>query len=1082
MGLWLLMMAFGYGISTAQVAATTLQTKKTTKPRLVNVHFKKIPLPKALKAIAQKANAGISFKTDDVPSSPVTYQAKNESVYHVLDDVLEGTDLYYTLSDNKRVILIKQKLSKMVVRQNTVSGTVTDAATGKTISGVNILIVGTSTGAATDADGHYSLDVSSLQDTLRFSYIGYQTKKVPINGRASIDVAMKSATKALNQLVVVGFGKQTRKNIVGSVSSVDVESMQKVQASTFNQKLEGKVSGVNVTTSSGRLGAPVKINIRGTSSINASSQPLYVIDGVPLVNTSIGQGGNTGSVNGPVNPFINLSSDNIKSIEVLKDASAAAIYGTRGANGVVLITTKSGAAGNSKLNISVSGGVSRPTNKMNLLNGPEYIKVFNYRNGTNYKASDYANTDWQDAITHTGGFEKYHASISGGSKNNTYYIAGNYKNANGFLVGNSLKKFNAYIKVSHDFNKRLNVELTINPSVTYNNSLRGFGQVGAPFGFAVLEPPVVPIYAPDGSLNDGRESDVKANSNFSPFAGTPYTNVKNINLDNETKQTLTHLVVKYDLLANLTLKSNFGYQFLDNSLTNRDLDNTVSGYPNGQVGVSTHSFTNANWNNTLTYRKDWGNNSLNITLGATIEKTIAKNASVTKSNIPVNSLKDLNSASEIIDGSGANTSYTFQNNVLRISYNYKERYLLTLTGSYDGTSRFSKGNRYGFFPAAAAGWIISDENFMKNSGTFLKLRASYGVVGNANIGNFAYQPLLSANISYFNEPGLQFSQLANLGLTWETGNEFDVAIDYGFLNNRINGTLDYYNKLTTNLLLQRQVSDFNGFTSIFKNGGKMTNRGIEFNFNADIVRKNNFQWSINGNIATLHNEVKNLPGGQIIGGSNIVREGEAIASFYMPVYKGVDPNNGDALFDDGNGGTTSNYSKAPRKIVGTPQPDFYGGFGTNISYKGLDFSINFNYTYGNKLYWSGAEYLIGGSSIYNQYGTVINFWTPQNRRTNIPEPRLAPNGANTSTRYLEDGSYLRLKSVQIGYTFQTDLIGIKNIRLYFSGTNLMTITSFPGLDPEAKLNNVDNSNITQGVISGNDPQSLTISGGIQINM
>src|SRR5699024_3379798 len=603
-------------------------------------------------------------------------------------------------------------------------------------------------------------------------------------------------------------------------------------------------------------------------------------------------------------------------------------------------------------------------------------------------------TDWQDEVSKIGSYQKYNVSLSGGSTKSTYHISGNYKDQIGSLVGNSLKMFSANAKLNYDFNDRLNIGLSVQPSVTNISSLGDYTTTSAGFGMAVLYPPVVPIFAPDGSLNDGINRSVFANQEgFSPFAGTPYANVRFGDRDNNSKQVLASIDVSYDILSNLSLKSQFGYRFFDVLVNSRYKNNTSTGYPNGSVSGFTQSFANANWNNTLTYNNDWGLNSLELTFGTTLEQTTKKNFSASKSNIPGFSLKTLDSGAEAGSISGDNTSFSYQNNVIRAFYSYDDKYLITLTGSYNGTSRFAENHRYGFFPAIAAGWIVSDEGFLENLNflSFLKLRTSYGMTGNANIGNFEYPSLLNAGVKYNEEPGLNFSQLANLGLTWEKSRGFNVALEYGFLNDRLTGTIGYYNKITTDLLLARRVSNINGFTSVLRNGGEMLNSGVEFNFDADVISNNNLQWNISCNIATLHNKIKDLPGGPIIpdegsyGSSNIVTEGEPISAFYMPVYKGVDPQNGDALYGDGEGGATSNYSSAPRQIVGYPHPKFYGGFGTNLSFKGLDFSVQFSYSYGNKVYWSRGEYLLGGASVYNQVSSVTDYWTPENTEAVNPE-------------------------------------------------------------------------------------------------
>jgi TonB-linked SusC/RagA family outer membrane protein len=1061
-GLWLLMMIFGYGISTAQVAATVPQTSNGQQ-RLVSVNFYHKPLPNALKAIAQKANAGISFKTVDVPNDLITYEAEDESVYHVLDDVLEGTDLYYTLSDNKRVILIKQKLSKMVVQQETVSGTVTDAQTGDPLAGVNILEVGTSNGTATNSKGHYSLQVKSLQDSLRFSYIGYQTQKVPMNGRTSIDVELKTATQGLNQLVVIGFGSQSRRKIVGSVTTVDSSAFSDVSSTTIDKALQGRVAGVDVTSMSGVIGSPVSIHIRGTSSINANSQPLYVIDGMPIMSSTFGSTS--------TNPLVNIDPDNIKSMEVLKDATATAIYGTRGANGVILITTKNGVAGKPQLNIKVSGGIMNPTKKYHPMETPGFLKIYNYKNGTNLDPDDFSNTYWLGTITRTGVTHNYYASLSGGSKDNQYFVSGYYKTSKGFMKKNGAEKMGLRLTGGHQFNKKINVKYSINPSYSDLSQLAGRGGIANAYTMALLTPPTVAVRSKTGELNNGVTTSIQGNDLFSSFPGTPYGGTVGRDEHNRVIQVLGNVSASYDILSNLTLKTKIGIQYLGAQINSHANNFAFSGYPNGSTSGRSFTRKNYNWQNTLMYKNDWGKGqSIQVTLGTTFNSSERNYISVSASKLPSNDFSAINTASEVSGFGGVSSAYRFQNNLMRVTYTLKDRYTITGTGSYDGTSRFASENRYGFFPSIGAGWIISDENFMKDLSalSLLKLRVSYGITGNARIGNFDYAGLIGAGYNYHDEPGFAVSQIENPNLGWEKSKQFSVSLDYNFFNGRLDGTLSYYRKKESDLILSNPVSNINGFTSIDKNLGSLMNKGVEFSIKAKILTRK-FSWSIFANIATNNNKITDLPGGTIVSGNSIVKVGKPLGTFYLPVYKGVDKSNGDALYSDGKGGVTNLYGSAPRQMITSALPDFSGGFGTNLSYKGLDVSVNFQYSYGAKLYWELGRYMACNNCVvYNEFKSQLDFWTPNNVNATVPEPRLSPNGSNPSTRWLSDASFLRLKAINLGYTlppFSTS----SSIRLFVQATNLFTVTDYIGADPEGNSNY--GSNIQKGFIYFNVPQS-----------
>lgn len=1059
-----------------------LQASATGKAQKISLSRKDISLKQVFTEIEKQSGYHFFYKEKLLNSEVKTsLDIKEVSLDEALKVSLDKLPLTYSIV-NKTIVISEKDVTKesgpIEIPKETVfsevQGTVKDHE-GKGMQGVSVLVKGSSTGGTTNAEGHYSVQVKDTKGTLVFSFTGYETQEVPIRGRTIINVVLEQKIQSLSDIVVIGYGTQTKRAVTGSISSVDMESLEKDRSNTFTQQLEGKVSGVSVQRSTGMVGAMTRISIRGVSSINASSQPLYVIDGIPMEENSIAGTGED------ISPFININTDDIKSIDVLKGASAAAVYGTRGANGVVLITTKSGSANTQKINVKIEGGISKVAKKLKLTETPDYLKIFNYVRHTNYVASDFANTDWQDAVSQTGSSQNYSFDISGGNQKSTYYISANYQEEKGIINENNLRKFGARVKITNKLNNRLEVNLNLAPSVTMLRSMSNHTTINSAFGMAVLEPPTVPIFLPDGSVNNGKNPTVPANLIFNPFAGTPYANVKYSFIDNDSKQILANFGGTYKILSKLTFASNFNYQ-TSGTVGNADFKNvTSSGYPNGSIGASNRSFTNLSWNNTLNYKNTWNKHSLDLTLVAALENSTRNWINISKSNVTDESMTDLDAASLLVSGGGSTSSFRYQNNVIRANYEYERKYLLTVSGSYDGTSRFARGKRYGFFPAVAAGWVISDEEFMQKVKVlnFLKLRVGYGVTGNANIDNFPYQSLLTSGIKYNNEPAIDFTQLSNLDLTWETSHEFDIGFDFNLFQNRLSGTIDYYNRMTTNLLLQRRVSDINGFTTIFKNGGKMANSGIEFNFKATLIKTRTIRWNLNGNISTLHNEVIDLPGGDIIGTYNLIRVGYPIASLYMPVYKGVNPQNGNALFDDGKNGIAANYSAAPRQIVGSPLPKVFGGFGTDLSYKGLDFSINFSYSQGNKLYWVRAEYMKGSTSSYNQLQSVIDFWRPDNKNAPNPEPRPTANGGNRSSRFIYDASFLRLNYVQLGYTFPKSLFGEKRARIYFGGFNLFTINNFEGFDPGG--DNSPRSNIDRGIIQGNDPLNINYNAGIQVS-
>jgi TonB-linked SusC/RagA family outer membrane protein len=1001
----------------------------------------------------------------------------------------------------------------MAQQTGSIQGTVTDSLSGKTLVGTNIYIPDAQKGAATDAHGDYTINnIPTGTYQIRASFIGYETKTKTVTigtGTTTVSFELVSSNMSLKQLVVIGQGQTvTKGSNVSAISTVNSKDFSVSTTQTLPQQLQGKVSGVQVTSTSGMLGAPVSVRVRGTTSINASSQPLYVIDGVPVVTNTIGFG-LTGENQGGVSALQNLNPDNIASMTVLKGASATAIYGARGANGVVIITTKKGQAGHSQINIGVSGGLTGATKEYNLMTAPEWAKVYNYENGGKDAVfgakggfpapEDLKTSNWYDLITRTGSIQNYNASVSGGNANTTYYISGAYNNQKGFAANNQLQKYDLLAKVSHQFNKQLHVGMSVNPSRSLNNGLSTENQVQAPFSLAGIANPIVPVFLPDGSVNNGVNPAAPLNA-FSAFPGTPYSNVLGSTLDQVTTNIQANAHASYDFIPQLTLKTQFSVQSLQSAQDIKWNAITTNGNPNGAAQSVNDQYINYSWRSTLKYANNWKNNALTVLAGVTFQRNKEISFNVSGITFPSPTLKYLNSAAKINGGGGFSTSFAYQTNLLRIHYSFKDRYIVTLTGSYQGSSRFGSNNRYGFFPSGAVGWIISDENFAKAGWlSNLKIHAGFGQVGNSNINNFESVALFGTGLNYNSIPGIALTQLPSPNLSWETTNELDIGLDYGFINNRIRGKIGYYLKKTHGLLLSVPVSATNGFNSIIKNIGKIKNEGVEFSINADVVRNKTLTWSLNANISHNKNTVTSLPSAETNGNYRL-QTGHPVSAFYLREYAGVNPNNGDALYyvndpDNvealaksgaafkldkfGNRYVTNDYNDAARKFVGSPFPQFFGGFGTRLLVGGLDIGVNFQYQKGSQLYWETGTFIATNfASIFGQAKSQLNYWTPDKKNAPVPEPRAGGNGNNASTRYLLNSSYLRLKTATIGYTLPRQLVNGYKVRIYVQGANLLTVTPFKGLDPEVRLNS--NSNDTQGSAFFNLPQARSVIFGIQL--
>ena len=553
--------------------------------------------------------------------------------------------------------------------------------------------------------------------------------------------------------------------------------------------------------------------------------------------------------------------------------------------------------------------------------------------------------------------------------------------------------------------------------------------------------------------------------------------------------------LNYQVLPYLNLKTTIAVDHFQIEESRKFADNTTDGFGVGSADVLNDQFWNYTWTNTINYNQVFGKHKVSGLLGSEIQKSINTQIFAGGNQFPDNRLRTLASAANVTDGTGSGSDFTFVGFFTRLNYTFSDKYIVSLTARYDGSSRFGDNNRYGFFPAASLGWVVSQESFMsgiKNVLSFLKLRASYGLTGNANIGNFASLGLIGFGSDYAGSPGYEPTALSNSNLTWETTAQLDLALEWGILDDRIRGSFGYYVKNTSDLLLNRPLPRESGFTTITQNIGEIENRGIEIEVSADIFKTKDFTWTTSFNISTLQNKVKKLAdldgdgkGDDIISGRQIIREGEPLGSFFLVNYAGVDPNNGDALWfsTDGNenrdGNTTNSYSTADRVISGNPFPDFFGGWTNKFSYKGFDLSIFFQFTQGNDLYRNeGRFYQSNLASVFNNTTDQLNYWTPTNTNTDIPQPRaLQANGNQHSTRYLDDGSFIRLKTLTFGYTLPKSLTKDYSVRLYFQGQNLWTQTNYQGFDPEVGGGN----GALQGDVFFAAPQARTILFGVNLN-
>jgi len=894
----------------------------------------------------------------------------------------------------------------------------------------------------------------------------------------------------------VGYGTQSKKFVTGSITSVSDSSLANTPVTSFQTALEGKTPGAVITQQSGKLGQGIRIRVRGSSSVTASNQPLYVIDGIPVTSSSQGRIGNE-----PTNPLANLNYDDIASIQILKDASAAAIYGSRASNGVVLITTKQGKAGKTKINVNTSYGIGHPTHYKQFLNAKQYVTLFmeaaqnsnkidpsfdyvsytkNYFNKLSFNTysdpSKRYNIPWSRHAFQTAYYRKMNISASGGNAETRFYISGHYSNSDGIVINNAYKLLSGRLNIDHQANDKLSFGAKFYLARSQNDRISNDDAFSTPVQLDA-QPPIQPIYDPNtGKLNantlyyNGLLSAKYASSNMIVF------------------HNLSNAYAEYDFMPSLTFRSEFGLDLINQTEEGYAGRETI-GNPTGFGRYRYLRNLNYTMNNYFKYQKTLNKvHSINATVGMSYEKADINSSDVQGEGFPNDSFKKLASASKITTGSSSGSGYSYVSYFGRLNYKYNDTYLVSLSAREDGSSRFGLNNQYGFFPAASLGWIVTNESFMKNFKTLsnLKLRASYGLTGNSDIGNFDSRGLYNGT-NYAGLSGIAPTQLASPDLKWETTAQLDFGVDFSLFNDRISGTVDYYVKHTHNLLLNVNVPQSTGFSQVIKNVGKLKNNGYEVSINTQNI-KGELSWTTGFNISGNKNVITNL-GGQVIGNINRAMEGQPIGVFYMVKYAGVDPKNGDALYylKAGSDKTTNNYSKAERQVVGNPNPKFTGGFSNDFHYKGIDLSILFQYVYGNKIYNAAGVYQsVNGNYYDNQTVDQMNRWQKPGDITNVPQARLfMGNGRQTSSRWISDGSYIRLKNVTLSYNLPRSITSkwnVDRLRVYLTGINLLTFTKYKGWDPEVSESYYSNhiSNINIGRNFYTPPQARTITLGLNI--
>ncbi|MCJ8211802.1 TonB-dependent receptor [Mucilaginibacter sp. RS28] len=985
--------------------------------------------------------------------------------------------------------------SHAYAQNRTVTGTVTGKEDGLPLPGVSVVVKGTKIGTQTGANGKFSLNVPSPNSVLVFSFVGYETTEA--RASANLNVSLITAQRSLNEVVVVGYGTQERRDLTGSVGKVSGATLASNPTPSFDKGLAGRVTGVRVTESSGFLGSAPTIRVRGTNSLSNEGGPLYVVDGIPIV---------TGNQSGVVanNPLADINSEDIESIEVLKDGSSTAIYGSRASSGVVLITTKKGKTGRQVINYSGWAGYATASKRLSVLNANDFITIANEKltnSGATPKAfptldptGNPYNTDWQDVVFRRG-FQQNHAiSVSGGTDKSNYYFSAGFADFKGQIVGNEQRKYNVRANVEQKALNILTLGFTSGISYVKNLGLNsGTNGLSANVNNALQALPNVPVFNPDGSYNISADGTVLGPGSNTKGIDNNYTNIKYI-LDNNIykNQNLTFTGTGYldaKIFDGLHARTQIGV----NSLYGEDYQywNPIhgDGRPNGLVFQQYIPTFNYDWVNTLTYNKIFGSHKINVVGGAEFQKQRARsfNAQGTGlSNVyfgPNNLISGTLSTPNIGGGIAENAIRSFFG---RANYAFKDRYLLTLTYRSDYISNLGPNSPPGLLPGGSLGWRISDESFFKNSSALkfvndLKLRASWARTGNVNIPTYAFASTY-APATYGTSSGIAFNVLGNDKLKYEKTDKLDFGFDLTMLHNRVSVTADYFKNNDNNLIQQVAIAPSLGVpgNQISQNVGSMYNKGFEVSVTSTNIQSSAFTWTSNFNFTYIKNKVTTLYGGNdLIGTYNITRVGNPLNSFYGYTFLGVNPANGNPMYLKGNGQTIQgdvtkgNYyiydpanptalvtqttlNTADKTIIGNALPTYYGGFANNFTYKNFDLGIYLTFSGGNKVMNATRQETLLNQLFINNGTEILQRWNSPGQVTSVPKLYYG-NGnfinttGNASTRFLEDGKFIRGQELSLGYTLPKSIVqkvNMNKVRVYAQVQNAFIITKYKGLDPE----------------------------------
>ncbi|MRG43794.1 SusC/RagA family TonB-linked outer membrane protein [Chitinophaga sp. SYP-B3965] len=979
-----------------------------------------------------------------------------------------------------------------------VGGTVKSGKDGALLPFVTVKVKGSNRGTITDANGNFKLLVKPT-DTLILTAIGFRKLESPAGKLALLSLTLPEDARTFNEVMVVGYGNERKRNITGAISTISGKEITKSSALSFDNAIIGKAAGVNIISSSGIPGSATAITIRGLSTLNPDgSQPLIVIDGIPVYGSgrelnsrnfnastsapgTIGGASVSDSYTPPQafesNPLAALNPADIESIEILKDAYATAIYGSRAAAGVILVTTKKGKKGSQAFNVRSVTGAIQPIGKYKLLNGAEYNDIYTryYRQlGTNEVFNGQDNTDWVDAITRTAISQQVDASLAAGSEKAQYYISGSYTSQPSYIINNDYKRYSGRMNLSYQASKAIQVGVNMSMSYTENSAMNA----AAIYRSALQKAPNLPIYNADGSYAYGKGANPLGDPDANPVAEA----LRNKN-ELKNSEALGNAYLQYKPIDWLTLRTEFGTQLSNGDAYSRRVKRP-SGYGDDAVQTTTQ-YRKIVTNNTASFLKMINKHYINAVAGQSFEKSTETNTGIGGYGFFNDEILSIAAARNRYIKGALKQQWALTSYFARLNYEFDNKYLAGVTYRLDGSSRFSRNRRYIGFPSFSAGWRLSEESFLKEKKWLddLKLRGSIGFTGNNNSSSYygsqgQYQ-LNSDNLSYAGTPILQMQQPDNPNLKWERTRSVDLGLDMSLLDNTVNITLDYYHRRVKDMILSSAIPRYQGWSVQQQNIGDMMNEGLELAVRAELLRRKHFSWSTNFNISWNRNKILKLNFvGEEVGLANeaykYLKEGQAAGQFFLYDWQGVDGMSGNPAWGDGKGNTTfvppaSLFStvedvNAFRKSYGTALPDFYGGMGHTFTYRNWELDAFFSFSVGNKMINGARAALLTYtmSDAPNLSSEILNYWLVPGHETDIPKlvnrsVTTSVGSSNirdyttsrTSSRFLEDASYLRLRSIRLAYQLPVAKLKVlRSLELFIAGTNLFTLTGYSGIDPE----------------------------------